>query len=173
MRPMKPALLALALAALVAAPAPAQTGRQTGPYSEQQMADIKDVWKPAATPKGGVSWQLLESTKETTRKAADGYLRSKPVFPATVQALNGKRVRVAGFMMPLENASKQKHFVLMAYPPGCPFHTHALPNQFIEVKADQAFAVDIEQAIVVEGVLELTGQDESGIFYRMKAARPG
>lgn len=168
---MKIALVALA--GLIAAPALAQSGRQVGPYSQQQMADIKDVWKPATTPTGGVSWQVLESTKETTRKAPDGYIRSKPVFPASVQALNGKRVRVAGFMMPLENASRQKHFVLMAYPPGCPFHTHALPNQFIEVKADQAFAVEIEQAIVVEGVLELTGMDESGIFYRMKAAKPG
>lgn len=174
MRGMKPALLLLATtAALAATPATAQTGRQTGPFSERQAAEIKDIWKPASTPKGGVSWQLLESTKETTRKAPDGYIRSKPVFPASVQALDGKRVRVAGFMMPLENASRQKHFVLMAYPPGCPFHTHALPNQFIEVKADQAFAVEIEQAIVVEGVLELTGADESGIFYRMKAAKPG
>lgn len=173
MSPMKPALLALLLAGLAAAPAAAQSGRQTGPYSEREVAELKDVWKPATTPKGGTSWQLLESTRETTRKAADGYIRSKPVFPAAVQALNGKRIRVAGFMMPLENASKQKHFVLMAYPPGCPFHTHAMPNQFIEVKADQAFPVEIEQAVVVEGVLELTGMDESGIFYRMKAATPG
>lgn len=173
MRLMKPAILALLLAALPALPASAQAPRQSGPYTEQQLADLKDVWKPAATPKGGVSWQLLESTKETTRKASDGYIRTKPVFPTAVKALDGKRVRVAGFMMPLENASRQKHFVLMAYPPGCPFHTHALPNQFIEVKADEAFAVDIEQAIVVEGVLELTGMDESGIFYRMKAAMPG
>jgi hypothetical protein len=171
---MKPATLALALlAGLAAAPAFAQAKPKAGPFTEQQVADLKDVWKPATTPKGGISWQLLESTTETTRKAPDGYIRSKPLFPASVQALNGKRVKVAGFMMPLENASRQKHFVLLAYPPGCPFHTHALPNQFIEVKADQAFAVDIEQAIVVEGVLELTGADESGIFYRLKAAKPG
>jgi uncharacterized protein len=143
------------------------------PVAMQQGAPIEDVWQPAATPKGGVSWRLLESTKETTRKAEDGYIRSKPVFPAAVKSLHGKRVKVAGFMMPLENASRQKHFVLLAYPPGCPFHTHAMPNQFIEVKADIAFPVEIEQAIVVEGVLELTGQDESGIFYRLKASRPG
>jgi hypothetical protein len=76
-------------------------------------------------------------------------------------------------MMPLENASRQKHFVLMAYPPGCPLHTHARADQFIEVKTDQACPVEIEQAVVVEGILELTGSDESGIFYRMKAAIPG
>jgi len=143
------------------------------PIAMQQGVPIDDIWQPAATPKGGVSWKLLESTKETTRKAEDGYIRSKPVFPAGVKSLNGKRVKVAGFMMPLENASRQKHFVLLAYPPGCPFHTHAMPNQFIEVRADVAFPVEIEQAIVVEGVLELTGQDESGIFYRLKASRPG
>jgi hypothetical protein len=171
----KPIALLLPLVALAAfaTPAAAQAGRQSGPYSEREAADLKDIWKPAPTPKGGVSWQLLESTKETTRKAADGYIRTKPVFPDAVKALNGKRVRVAGFMMPLENASRQKHFVLLGYPPGCPFHTHAMPNQFIEVRADTAFPVEIEQAVIVEGQLELTGSDESGIFYRLKGATPG
>lgn len=157
-------------ALLVAAPLAAIEVR---PAAMQPAQPIEDIWKPAATPPGGVGWALLESTRETTRKGADGYIRSRPIFPAGVQALNGRRIKVAGFMMPLENASRQRHFVLLAYPPGCPFHLHAGPNQFIEVKADTAFPVEIERAIVVEGVLELTGQDESGIFYRLKAARPG
>ncbi len=156
---------------LVAAPSFAQGTRPA--YTDKQVQELKDTWKPAPAPKDGVGWQVLESTKEATRRAADGYIRSKPVFPPAVKALHGKRVKVAGFMMPLENATRQKHFVLMAYPPGCPFHTHAMPNQFIEVYADTAFPVEIEQAIIVEGVLELTGMDESGVFYRMKAAKPG
>lgn len=159
---MRRALALLLLA--VAAPAPA--------FQDGGPAPVEDIWKPAPTPKGGISWQLLESTKETTRTDAQGYIRARPVFPPAVRALDGKRVRVAGWMMPLENAARQRHFVLLAYPPGCPFHFHAGPTQFIEVKADTAFPVDIENAIVVEGVLELTGQDESGIFYRLKAARP-
>lgn len=150
---------------LSAAVQPQQVAMQPAPSAQ-------DIWKPAATPAGGVAWKLLESTSETTRRDAEGYIRSRPVFPAGVKSLAGKRVRVAGFMMPLENASRQKHFVLLAYPPGCPFHTHAAPNQFIEVKATSAFPVEIEQAIVVEGVLELTGQDESGIFYRLNSAKP-
>lgn len=148
---------------------------QLMPVAMQQgpAAPLADVWQPAPTPKGGVSWKLLESTKETTRKKDDGYIYSRPVFPPGVQALNGKRIKVAGFMMPLENSAKQKRFVLLAYPPGCPFHTHAMPNQFIEVIADTAFPVNLEAATIVEGVLQLTGQDESGIFFKMIASRPG
>ncbi len=164
-------LIPLAVALCCASALSAQTPRPN--YTDKQVQELKDTWKPAATPKNGIGWTLLESTRETTRRAADGYIRSKPVFPPAVKALHGKRIRVAGFMMPLENSARQKHFVLMAYPPGCPFHTHAMPYQFIEVMADTAFTVEIEQAIIVEGVLELTGMDESGVFYRMKAARPG
>lgn len=155
-------LLAPLLLALAAAPA----------HAFQPGGQVEDIWKPATTPKGGVPWRLLESTRETTRTDAQGFIRAKPVFPADVKALHGRRVKVAGFMMPLENAAKQGHFVLLAYPPGCPFHMHAGPTQFIEVKATTPFPVEVEKAIIVEGTLELTGEDESGIFYRMTNARP-
>jgi hypothetical protein len=93
------------------------------------------------------------------------------VFPANVRALAGRRIVVAGYMMPLENGPTQRHFVLMAYPPGCPFHFHALPNQFIEVYADTPVRMNPTDPTAVSGVLELTGEDESGIFYRMRQAR--
>lgn len=134
---------------------------------------IEDIWKPAATPKGGVSWKTLEATGETTRKDTQGYILSKPKFTAAVKRLEGKRVKVAGWMMPLSNGAKQKHFVLLGYPPGCPFHFHAGPNQFIEIYADTAFPTNETKVHIVSGVLELTGYDESGIFYRMRKARPG
>ncbi len=116
---------------------------------------------------------MLESTKEIARKGPDGYLRSKPSFTAQVKRLDGKRVRVAGWMDAFEPGRRQTHFLLMAYPPGCPFHFHAAPNQYIEVKASNAFPLSGDKAIVVNGVLELTGYDESGIFYVLKDARPG
>jgi len=159
-------LMALALALLATVPpltlldAPASAAQQ-------------DIWKPAATPRGGVSWQVLEATREIARTGADGYIKSKPVFTDRVQALAGKRVRVAGWMDAFEPGMRQTHFLLMAYPPGCPFHFHAAPNQYIEVEASTAFPLGTEKVIVVTGVLELTGHDESGIFYRLKDARPG
>ena len=158
-------------------PAIIEAGKQA--YGAGQAPDYKsgrvveDVWKPAATPKGGVSWKVLESTGETTRKDADGFIVSKPRFTPQVKALAGKRITVAGWMMPLTAGRTQKHFVLLGYPPGCPFHFHAAPNQFIEVYADTAFPTSETRVFVVSGVLELTGYDESGIFYRLRHSRPG
>jgi len=163
----KPLMLLAGLAMLTLPPGTSNAAMQQG-----KKAPVEDVWKPAATPKGGVSWAVLEATKEQSRTGKDGYLYSKPLFTPAVKALAGKRIKVAGWMKPLATGARQKHFVLLAYPPGCPFHFHAIPNQFIEVYADIPFPTNEAKMIVVTGVLELTGQDESGIFYRMKAASP-
>lgn len=160
-------LLALSIAAAIPLAASHAAMQQGG------KAPVQDVWKPAATPKGGTSWALLEATKETTRKNKDGYIVSKPVFTPQIQALNGKRVKVAGYMLPLQKGSQQKHFVLLAYPPGCPFHFHAMPNQFIEINAATPFPLNETKVHVITGTLQLTGQDESGIFYKLNGASPG
>jgi uncharacterized protein len=158
---MKRSIIAAALLLTAPATAPSVAGAQT-----------KDVWKPAATPKGGTPWTLLESTKEVSR-TADMVVYSKPVFPPAVRALNGKQIKIAGWMMPLDKAAKQKRFVLLAYPPGCPFHFHAMPNQFVEVLAPAGVALNERDPLVITGTLQLTGQDESGIFYKLVGARQG
>jgi hypothetical protein len=137
---------------------------------QQRSPAIEDIWRPAPTPRGGVSWSLLETTVETTRTEG-GIIYSRPVFPSGVRALAGKRIVVAGYMVPLDNGATQRHFALMAYPPGCPFHFHALPNQFIEVYADTPVRLNESDATTISGVLELTGEDESGIFFRLRQAR--
>jgi uncharacterized protein len=165
-----PLIISATLAAvLLAAPlsgAMQQGGRVPDPK-------VKDIWQPAKTPPGGTGWSLLEQTKlidRTDPKTKTIY--TKPDFPAAVKALNGKQIKVAGWMMPLENAKAQKHWVMLGYPPGCPFHMHALPNQFIEIKADMPVPVNETKVHVMTGTLQLIGQDESGIFYRLVNARP-
>ena len=125
---MKRALSILAAALLLPSATSGAAGMERASAPQQQQ----DVWRPATTPRGGVSWAVLESTKEIARKGPDGYLRSKPVFTAQVQRLEGKRIRVAGWMDVFEPGRRQTHFLLMAYPPGCPFHFHAAPNQYID-----------------------------------------
>lgn len=140
------------------------------PLLAQRSADLKpseQVWTPAPTPKGGVSWGVLESTKEIQR-TEDGIIYSKPSFSSAVRALSGKRIRVNGYLMPLQNSAMQTHFVLLGYPPDCPFHLNPAPNQFIEVKVDRAVPVYNENQVrTIEGTLVLGGDDESGIFYQI------
>jgi len=128
---------------------------------------IEDIWQPAATPEGGVSWQVLESTKELQRTDDEGYIVSRPDFSTEVKALEGTKIKVAGWMMPLASGAQQDHFVLLGYPPGCPFHMHAGPKQFIEVRTTIPIEVDIWDPIIIEGTLTLTGYDESGVFYQI------
>lgn len=134
-------------------------------------APSEAVWKPADTPPGGVAWSLLESTKEITRTDAKGFIRSKPVFPPGVKALDGKPVKVAGYMMPLQSGTLQKHFVLLAYPPDCPFHLNPNPMQFIEIKSIVGVGFDY-RVKVLKGTLRLGGHDEEGVFYRISDAEP-
>lgn len=65
---MRLPLLALAILSLIALP---QTAGQAA-MQQGKKAPVEDVWKPAATPKGGVSWAVLEATKEQTRTGKDG-----------------------------------------------------------------------------------------------------
>jgi hypothetical protein len=44
--------------------------------------------------------------------------------------------------------------------------------QFIEVMATTPFDTDRTNVITVSGILELTGYDESGVFYRLWDSRP-
>lgn len=163
---MRAILSTLLLAIAIAGPA---TAIQVG-----GKAPVEDVWQPAKTPPGGTSWKLLEQTKLIDRNdKASGMIFTKPGFPPAVLALAGKEVKLAGWMMPLEASAKQKHFVLLAYPPGCPFHVHAMPNQFAEIYSTVPIAVDDMKPIIMTGTLQLTGQDESGIFFKLVNARPG
>lgn len=127
------------------------------------------IWKPAAAPPGGISWATLESTREIQRRQA-GTIYSKPAFSRPVKALAGTRIKVSGYVMPLQTSSKQTHFVLLAYPPDCPFHLNPAPNQFIEIKTAAPIAVR-SGVQSFEGQLVLGGQDESGIFYMMRDSR--
>lgn len=70
-----------------------------GPATSAQAPDYKagravdEVWRPSVPPKGGVSWKVLESTGETTRTDAQGYIVPKPKFPPQVRALAGTRLQ--------------------------------------------------------------------------------
>lgn len=146
------ALIALAMAAPIVA------------QSQGPLKPSESIWKPAPTPPGGVPWQVLEATQEDPKAAKAGEI--KPLYPAAVKALAGRRVKISGYMLPLGKGANQSHFVLLAYPPDCPFHLNPGPQQFIEVLVSSPIPMNYDVR-TIEGTLELAGTGGSGVFYKI------
>lgn len=116
--------------------------------------------------RGAVPWSLLS---KTAIRKIDGKLG--PDFPAPLKPLNGKTVKLQGYILPLEAGQTHKRFLLSAWSPSCPFCLTAGPEAMIEVKArkDVKYSLD---PVVVQGRLELLDNDPAGMFFRLVDAEP-
>ena len=151
------ALLLAGGAAAVQPQDPAKSGAQGGFWIGADPA-----------PAGTVPWQLLQSTK-TVQKADKKF---GPSFPKEVKELDKQEVKLYGFMMPLDQAKKQKRFLLSAYPPHCSFCLTGGPESLVEVIADAPIDFTFEP-VVIAGRLAVLENDV--VYYRLTnaaAARP-
>ena len=114
-------------------------------------------------PAGTVPWQLLQSTK-TVQKADKKF---GPSFPKEVKELDKQQVKLYGFMMPLDQAKKQKRFLLSAFPPHCSFCLTGGPESLVEVLADQPIDFTFEPIVVVGRMAVL---DNDVVYYRLTNA---
>ncbi|MES2954106.1 MAG: DUF3299 domain-containing protein, partial [Pseudomonadota bacterium] len=94
-----------------------------------------------------------------------------PVFPEALRPLNGKTVKLQGYILPIEPGQTHKYFLLSAWSPTCPFCQTAGPEAVVEVRARSAVKYSMEP-VVVEGRLMLLENDPSGVFYRLIDAAP-
>jgi uncharacterized protein len=114
-------------------------------------------------PAGTVPWQLLQSTK-TIQKADKKF---GPSFPKEVKELDKQEVKLYGFMMPLDQAKKQKRFLLSAFPPHCSFCLTGGPESLVEVLADKPIDFTFEP-IVVAGRMAVLDNDI--VYFRLTNA---
>lgn len=156
----------LLTAALAAAPGLAYAADAT---TSKAMPLDQHGYRPAQAIAGAVSWQVLAST-ESYEKTINGFTWVLPKFSPSVKALGGKVVRVNGYMMPLDTTEKQSRFLLMAYPQTCPYCLSVGSQFFIEVLTASPIPYG-QDAMLIEGKLELLEQDENGLYYRMRAAK--
>jgi uncharacterized protein len=116
---------------------------------------------------GVVSWKTLASV-EPVKQGAKMVLR----FNKAILDLDKQRVRVQGFVLALDiNQQEQKHFLITAVPPHCPFCLPAGPDAIVEVFAKKPVHYDSEP-IVVSGKLSVLRDDPSGVLYRLTEAEP-
>jgi hypothetical protein len=162
--------VALGAAAILAALGGVVPGAKA--FTEGEMpSDAAAAYRsliPAA-PKGAVSWEMLEkATVAVDESAKDGIAR--PRFTDEVAALDGKQIRVKGYIFPLSQASRQSRFLLTAYPPDCPFCMPAGPTQMILVESARPVEYSMEP-VVVAGRLELQKTANNGLLYKVVGAQ--
>jgi hypothetical protein len=136
---------------------------------EELQDEIGQIWRPAPTPPGALDWGIITSI-DVREEIIDNFMQYVPSFTPVVQSLDGKIVKLNGYMVPLETSERQGHFILMAYPHACPFHIPGGPAAYVEVQAD--FPVAFTYApVLIEGQFQILKDYSNGIFYRISAAR--
>ena len=113
---------------------------------------------------GVVSWKTLAQVEPVKQGS-----KMVPQFSRDILGLDKKDVRVYGFIIPLDMGDKQKHFLLSAVPPHCPFCLPAGPDAIVEVHAKKPLAYGFEP-IVVAGRFAVLKDDPAGVLYRMTEA---
>lgn len=113
---------------------------------------------------GVISWKVLASVEPVKQGS-----RMVPRFSKEILDLDKQRVRVQGFILALDTGSAQKHFLVTAVPPHCPYCLPAGPDAIVEVVARKPVAYGYEP-IIVSGRLSVLRNDTSGVLYRLTDA---
>jgi hypothetical protein len=122
----------------------------------------------APTPTGGVAWTVLAATEPMEWTNAEGINRLAPKFTPEVEALDGKPIVIAGYMMPFGDEPKRR-FALYASKVDCEFHRSPGPNYYVEI--DTATPIAEQPGLMeVRGVMTLVRARQGGVFYRISNA---
>ena len=119
---------------------------------------------PANEQGAVVPWEALAQVTVTKQK--DRYV---PEFSKQIVALDKREVRLRGFMLPLEQGARQKHFLLSAQPPECAFCMPGTAEQFAEVRTRTPVKY-VTEPITLSGTLTLVRDESGGLLYRLNEA---
>ena len=106
--------------------------------------------RPAAAPVS-VDWRLLAGLDYENGRASD-----------TLRKLDGKVVRVPGFVVPLDDATEEgAEFLLVPYYGACVHTPPPPPNQmaFVQMSGRRAVRLGLFDAIWMEGTLRIKNVD--------------
>ncbi|MGL4234136.1 MAG: DUF3299 domain-containing protein [Casimicrobium sp.] len=113
---------------------------------------------------GFTSWRTLARVELVKKNN-----KLQPSFDNAITAIDGKNVRVEGFMIPLDIGDNQKRFLLVAAPPHCSFCLPAGPDSMIEIRANKGVKYRFE-AVSLSGKFEVLKDDPAGLYYRLTDA---
>ncbi|MDP3519299.1 MAG: DUF3299 domain-containing protein [Hydrogenophaga sp.] len=113
-----------------------------------------------------ITWESMAMAKSKHKDKKSGV-----EFPVVLSGLNGKQVKLRGFMVPLEAKPAQVHFLLTSKPQDCEFCIEGGPSSYVEVKSSVPLKFSTQPLNLV-GRFLLLKDDPSGVYYRLVDARP-
>lgn len=115
-------------------------------------------------------WQVLAEVHFVKQKDENGYTFEKPVFSAYLKTFKGKKVKLKGYMIPVEETGGKAKFMLSSLPFNvCYFCGAAGPETAVEVETNQSVRFSTKQ-IILEGTLLLNDSDPDHHIYILKSA---
>lgn len=112
-------------------------------------------------------WTVFAKTKVSMDADKSTY---KAAIPDDIKKMVGEKIKISGFILPLETTEKFKHFLLSKRTPTCAFCPPGSPNEIIEVYTDEPIAW-LDELVTFEGVFSLIDNQEMGVFFEMKKAK--
>jgi uncharacterized protein len=131
-----------------------------GAYHSPQSAFPPLVPRPGVVP-----WSTLADVDVKFQKP-----KILTTYSPAVLKLNATKVKVEGYMTPLEAGTQHRHFLLLSVPPSCPFCVPGGPESMIEVRTEKPVPYS-QNAMVVEGRFQVLQDDPMGLYYRMTGAQ--
>jgi len=115
---------------------------------------------------GVVPWYTLTKVSLVER---DGKYSMQ--FGDPIHELDGKAIKLRGYITPLQFGSDQKHFILSPKPPSCAFCIPAGPDAMVEVLCTTPVRYSLEP-VTISGTFAVLHNDPGGMLYRMADAAP-
>jgi hypothetical protein len=112
-------------------------------------------------------WNLLNEAHVAVDRKRGAMVAS---FPGDLQQLNGRVMKVEGFILPLETGSEMRHFALTRRNSGCPFCPPNLPTEAVEVTLLKPIKMGPEP-VTITGTMTLRTSSDAGLFYEMRNAK--
>lgn len=155
MRLLRIAPLALSLATLMAPPAAAR------PFSVSPAEAFRGAFGIAAEAEL-IDWRILGALDLNTGKA-----------PPSLAALDGKLVKIAAFIVPLEdNMQEADEFLLVPYFGACVHTPPPPPNQmvYVKMKGQKTVKIGWWDPVMFEGIIRLKQTDSAygASYYEME-----
>lgn len=116
-------------------------------------------------------WHTLAEVGYERQKDKSGYDVDKPMFSKNLKSWHKKKIRLKGYVVPVNELTDQNKFMLSSLPFNvCYFCGAAGPETVIEVEADKPVAFS-SKPIWMEGTLLLNSEDADHHMYRLTGAR--